>query len=279
METTTHLLPLNTRLLPYPPYWSIFVISMQQSIAYRGRTFLNLLVNLVWVLMLYYLWKTIYSGTSSIEGFDWIQMRTYILLSYAINILLSWSNANRIASTIRTGEIVQDLMRPMDFLTMQLALTGGASVVEGGLSATITFVLGFLISGILPPVSLQALFLFCASLLIGFLIKFLVNFITSLFSFWTISSMGLFWAQTAILNLFSGMLIPIAFFPDWLRGVTGWLPFQGIIYTPVMIYLGKLDGIELLMAIGFQLGWVLILWVISRLFWKKAFRALEIQGG
>jgi ABC-2 type transport system permease protein len=279
METAASSLLPKHRLRPAPRYWSIFTMSIQQSIAYRGRTILSLVGNLAWVLMLYYLWKTIYVGTGAIQGFDWIQMRTYILLSYAINILLTWSNSTRIAGAIRTGEIVQDIMRPMDFLLMHLAITGGASVIEGGLSALFTLGLGFLVSGILPPASVPAFGLFLISIVIGFLIKFLVNFITSLGSFYTISSTGLFWSQNAIINLFSGVLIPLAFFPDWLRTLSEWLPFQGIVYTPVMIYLGKLGGLDLLKAIGVQAAWVVILWSAARLFWKKAFRALEIQGG
>ncbi len=77
------------RLDPRPKYASMFVMALQQALAYRGRTFMTLLANLIWVVMLYYLWQTIYAGNGTIQGFSWTQMRSYILLSYAIN---CWSH-------------------------------------------------------------------------------------------------------------------------------------------------------------------------------------------
>jgi ABC-2 type transport system permease protein len=81
------------------------------------------------------------------------------------------------------------------------------------------------------------------------------------------------------LILFSGMLIPLAFFPAGLRTLAEWLPFQGIVYTPVMIYLGQIQGQALLPALVVQVGWVALLWIGARLFWSRAVRALDVQGG
>jgi ABC-2 type transport system permease protein len=267
------------RLDPRPKYWSVFIMALQQSIAYRGRTFMTLLANLIWVVMLYYLWQTVYAGTGTIQGFSWTQMRSYILLSYAINVLISFPSAWRMMGPIRSGEIAQDLLRPLDYLYSQLAMTLGAAAIEGGLSALATLILGILVFGLLPPVSLTMLLLFLVSVGLGFLIKFLITFLTTLLCFWTINAIGLFWAQSAIINLFSGMLIPLAFFPTGLRTLAEWLPFQGIVYTPVMIYLGQIQGAALFQALVVQMGWVAILWIGARLFWVRAIRALDIQGG
>lgn len=267
------------RLEPRPRYWSVFVTALLQAIAYRGRTLLTLLSNLIWVAMVYYLWKTVYTGAGTIQGFSWVEMRSYLLLSNAINMLLSFYSAGRMMSTIRTGEIAQDLLRPLDYLYAQLAMTAGVMVVEGILSSVATLLLGVFVIGIVPPVSWVAAFLFLFSIFLGFLIKFLVSFLTSLLCFWTVNAVGLLWAQSALINLFSGMLIPLAFFPDWLRIAAQWMPFQGIIYTPVMIYLGRVQGNGLWQAIGVQIVWALGLWLCGRAFWSRAVKALDIQGG
>ncbi len=267
------------RLEPHPRYWSIFVMTVQQALAYRGRTFMTLLANLIWVLMLYYLWQTVYAGNGTIQGFTWTQMRSYILLSYAINMLVSFYSAGRMMAPVRTGEIAQDLLRPLDYLTAQFAMTLGAAVIEGGLSALVTLSLGLFAFGLLPPVSPAALACFLLSIALGFLIKFLLTFLTTLICFWTVNALGLLWAQTAIINLFSGALIPLAFFPTGLRTLAAWLPFQGIVYTPVSIYLGQIQGPALWQALGLQVAWVLLLWLAARLFWGRAVRALDIQGG
>jgi ABC-2 type transport system permease protein len=267
------------RLDPRSKYGSVFVMALQQAIAYRGRTFMTLLASLIWVVMLYYLWQTVYAGEEAIQGFTWTQMRSYILLSYAVNMMVSFNSAGRMMTPIRTGEIAQDLLRPLDYLYNQLAMTLGAAVIEGGLSAIITLLLGVLYFGILPPVSLPALLLFLVSIFLGFLVKFLVTFLTTLLCFWTINSLGLLWAHAAVINLFSGMLIPLAFFPGWLRTLAEWLPFQAMVYTPVMIYLGRFQGAAVFQALLVQIVWVGLLWWGARFLWSKAIRALDVQGG
>lgn len=47
----------------------------------------------------------------------------------------------------------------------------------------------------------------------------------------------------AIINLLSGMLIPISFFPLWAQKIVNFFPFSSTIYTPSMIFLGKINGI------------------------------------
>src|SRR5688500_1830970 len=101
------------RLDPRPKYIAITMAAVQQAFAYRGTAFLNLVSHLVWVAVLYYLWRTVFAARSEIAGFDWHQMRTYILVSYAINALLSFYSMMRLTAGIRTGEIATDLIRPI----------------------------------------------------------------------------------------------------------------------------------------------------------------------
>ena len=61
----------------------------------------------------------------------------------------------------------------------------------------------------------------------------LISFLAALLCFWTVNGVGLIWAQTAVVNLLSGALVPLAFFPYWLRAFAAWAPFQGIIATPL----------------------------------------------
>ena len=57
------------------------------------------------------------------------------------------------------------------------------------------------------------------------------------------------------------------------------LPFQGMIHTPLLIYLGAAGERELWAALLLQAAWVLILGVLVRLLWARALRAAEMHGG
>ena len=44
----------------------------------------------------------------------------------------------------------------------------------------------------------------------------------------------------------SGSLIPLAFFPKVISDIMSFLPFSSLIYTPVMIIVGKYDASQIL---------------------------------
>ena len=90
---------------------------------------------------------------------------------------------------------------------------------------------------------------------------------------------GLSQIMQAIVNLLSGMLIPIAFFPEWAQAIINLLPFSSSIYTPTMIYLGKITGADIIIALGLQIFWVIVLMIISKIMWKALIKNLTILGG
>jgi ABC-2 type transport system permease protein len=271
--------PRPLRVAPRPKYRALAIAAIQRAIAYRGTTLLSLLSGLVWVAMLYYLWRTVYADRPRLGNFDWGQMRTYILVSYAVSALISFSSAARILSVVRSGDIAMELLRPVDYLLFQLAQSFGSALIEGLLGGVIALLLGFSLLEIAPPASASAALLFLFSVGIGFLIKFLITFMVALLCFWTKNGLGLIWAQTAVISLFSGALIPLQLLPGWLQSAALAAPFQGIVYTPVMIYMGAIEGAALWWSLGVQLFWVVALWRLARLMWMPAMRALDLQGG
>ena len=50
----------------------------------------------------------------------------------------------------------------------------------------------------------------------------------------------------------------MSFFPDKVQRDLAWLPFEHIAYTPLQIYLGKLDRHSALRALGIQWLWVIV---------------------
>jgi ABC-2 type transport system permease protein len=281
-ERQTFPTPLSAlRTTPRSPYLALALSAWQRALAYRTGYLLNLLTGLVWVAALFALWRAIYAEApgQQVGAFDWPTMRTYLVVSYAVNALHSYSSSARLVYLIRNGGIATELLRPVDYLRAQLAQSLGAALLEGALGAGLALLMGALVLGVEQPVSLWAAALFLLSVGLGFLIKFLLNYITALGAFWTVEGTGLIWAQMAILNLCSGALLPLTLFPGWLQHILLALPFQGIVYTPLAIYLGRLTGQALAQALGLQLVWLCVLWWLARLLWRPAARALEVQGG
>jgi ABC-2 type transport system permease protein len=98
-------------------------------------------------------------------------------------------------------------------------------------------------------------------------------------AFFTTYIFGMLMAKEAIMSFLCGQLIPLSFFPEVVQKVFEFLPFSSMVYTPVMIYLGKYQGVELLLVLAKQALWVVILYALGSLIWKQVVKRLVVLGG
>jgi ABC-2 type transport system permease protein len=136
-----------------------------------------------------------------------------------------------------------------------------------------------LILGALPPANLTAMLLFIAGVLLSIILLFFIEFIIGLCSFYTMNYDGVRFAKDALLLILSGALVPLAMFPDGLRQIFAWLPFQYLGSVPVNAYLGVLSVPETLKALGVEVLWIIALYILSVLFYRTAIRKVVVQGG
>jgi viologen exporter family transport system permease protein len=93
------------------------------------------------------------------------------------------------------------------------------------------------------------------------------------------SILGLLRAKYFLLELFSGLLIPISFFPHVFQTALAFMPFQYISYIPVLLYLGKISGMAIIKALAIQLFWVAAMIALGHGLWRWSSRRITIQGG
>jgi ABC-2 type transport system permease protein len=260
-------------------YVSLAICSMQNTLSYRLSFILNFLGSFISLLATFFLWRAIYAGQSELAGFDWEQMKTYLIVSFFVNSMLSYYSESRITNKIMDGSVAMDLLKPLDFQKARLAESLGACVLEGLLSAVLISVLAILAFRVPLPDDIGTMLLFIVSMLSSILVKFGIVYITALLCFYTTSGFGVIWARTAITNLLSGALVPFAFFPEWLKNVAMFLPFQGIVNAPTTIFLGMQDSGEALELIALQWFWIAALWLLGRWMWNGSIRQITIHGG
>ena len=76
-----------------------------------------------------------------------------------------------------------------------------------------------------------------------------------------------------------GWVPALAFFPKVVSDILSFLPFSSLIYTPVMIIVGKYDANQILQALALQFFWLLVMVGLSQLIWKRVQSFITIQGG
>jgi ABC-2 type transport system permease protein len=263
-------------------HFGIALTSVKEKLVYRFDFFLSLVISLITMVLLVYLWRAIYANSTSL-GYTLDELLTYICLGQAFNFARIAGAQRRLLfrvnGSLRSGNIVFDLLRPVDYQAMQFSEVAGQFVAEMLLINLPAFAVALLVIGINPPASAAAAAGFALSLLGAFLVSFSLDFLLMILAFWTFGAMGIIYARRAAIELLAGSIIPLALFPDWLRAIALVLPFQSLAYTPISIYLGEITGTAIWWSLLVQIGWAIALAVMTRLIWLRALRRLVVQGG
>jgi viologen exporter family transport system permease protein len=179
---------------------------------------------------------------------------------------------------IREGTVAYLFVRPISPLANFWMLNVGAIayrlgwIVVGGSIATAL--------GLLPvPANLAVLGLSIVSLLVAECVIIYLDLFIQLVGFWTIESWGILPVYWFIVQILSGSLVPLWFFPGWARTTLLALPFAAAASTPVSLYVGRIASSQALLAIALQLFWLAVLALVGRLAWRRAERRVVVQGG
>jgi ABC-2 type transport system permease protein len=257
---------------------------VKTQLAYRGAFYLWAFISLFSSFISYFLWMAIYGSSESgvIGNLTQNEMVIYIFMVYVTSSLVSISISTWIGYDVVEGRVAMNLIKPIDYRASLIAQALGDMLyhlivpsifIWIGIEVYKVFVLK------MPVVSISTLLLYICSVFMSFLLYVLFDFCFGMVAFFTSYIFGLRMAKTALLSFLTGQLIPISLFPEILQNVFEWLPFSSMIYTPVMIYLGKYSGAELTKAMGIQFVWVVILYVLGSIIWKKVTKRLVVLGG
>jgi ABC-2 type transport system permease protein len=254
-------------------------VGFVNALAYRLRYFTGIVTYFIYVSVYYFIWKAIYEHSKSIEGFDFSHLLTYIGVGWIIRSFYFNNIDQELAYQVIEGRLAMDLIKPVNIQLMYVARAAGESVFRLVLLTAPTALLLFIVFPLRLPSSARHMAVFVVSVALSFLIVAAVNFIVGTFALRLQSILGLLRAKFFLLELFSGLLLPISFFPGIFQRIFGVLPFEYISYVPMLIYLGKLNGSSLLRGICIQIFWVAVLLAIGNAMWSWSSRKVTIQGG
>jgi ABC-2 type transport system permease protein len=260
-------------------YFEFARMSFLKILAYRLRYYTGIVGYFINVSVYYFIWKAIYGSSTNVAGYNLSQMTTYVAIGWIIRSFY-FNNVDReMAAEVSEGKIAINLIKPVDPQLMYIAQTTGEACFRALLFTLPIAVVLMLVYPIGLPASLPSGLMFILSCLLALLIFTMLNFMVGTLALHIISIMGVIRAKYAIVEFFSGLLIPISFFPSRLQRVLSFLPFPHVSFTPLQIYLGKVHGPAAWEAVGAQALWALILFGSGRVFWKFSMRKLSVQGG
>lgn len=260
-------------------YLPIARATFMVGLVYRFGFLFNILGNIVYLGVAYYLWKSIYSYSNVIRGLTFNETFLYVGVGSAVFILLKTYADWFIHYEIREGNIATYLTKPIDYQVYNLFANLGSLLVSlVAISIPTALMLAFVFR-ITVPFGI-GLFLFPVSLFLAFLISFSIDYMVGLMGFYSESVWGLSITKEIIVTVFSGALIPLQFFPEALQKILYWLPFQAIYHTPLMMLTRPNQALDVFLpTLIVQAIWAVIMFVAARLFYNQAIKVLRIAGG
>ena len=265
-------------------YLPLAVNELKRHMAYKGAFYLWIFISLFSSFISYFLWMAVYgsSDNATLGGLNRNEMIVYIFMVYVTSSMTMITISDWVSDDVVIGNVVMQLIKPIDYRLSLVSKAVGVMIyrflapgvfVWIGLELYKVFILK------MEPVSIVDLLAYICSCFLSFLICVLFDFCFGMVAFFTTYIFGMLMAKEAILSFLCGQLIPLSFFPEVIQRVFGFLPFSSMVYTPVMIYLGKYQGMELLFELGKQALWVVILYALGSLIWKQVVKRLVVLGG
>lgn len=268
----------------FKTYWPFALNQIKANFVYKGRFYLFILRKFLGMFIYYYLWMAIYasSATDSLGGFSRGEMILYVFMSYTISDIVMSGVSSEIGRDVVDGSVAMNLAKPINYRTYLTFKSLGVMIshlvipslfIWGGLEIYKTARLGMAVS---TPLTLALSLL---SIFFSFLIYIFFDYCFGMLAFVTTYIFGMNIIKNAALNFLTGKLIPITFFPAFIQEIFSFLPFTAMTYVPVMIYLGKYAGTEAAWQLCRQAVWVIILYLLGSLLWKRIEKRIVILGG
>jgi ABC-2 type transport system permease protein len=269
------------------PYLAVFAGRLQLTLQYRAAALAGFATQLWFGAIRVLIFAAFYAGGAAHAPMSLANAITYTWLGQAFLAFLPWYPDPDVVEMVRTGAVAYERLRPVDTyawwymraLAWSVARVLPRAALMVGFAGVLLPLFGLGQWGLAPPASLAAAGLFALSCLGMVLLSAAVTLLLNAIMVSMMDDRGTNAVASSLVNLFSGLIVPLAFFPDWLRPWLRAQPFAGLIDIPFSIYFGGLSGWSAIGAIATQFGWVAALVVFARWRLEKAMARLQVQGG
>lgn len=261
------------------------------ALEYRVAFFVSMLDAAIAPTLALLVWLTVREHSASPSAgsgvglpYDRVQLVTYFLVAALCSIATSAWAGWQLAEEIRSGGLSKHLLRPAPPIVPAVGNNLGEKVVKLGLLLPLVGMVGlyFRVDLRLSDARLSAeperWLPFGVALVLAAALNFLLNYLIGTLAFWLqqVGSIGTLEALLA--GLLAGRFVPLAFFPAEAAPLLELQPWRYILSFPVEIATGGVEHVSLIRGLAIQCAYVVGLWLLLRVVWRKGLRAYAAVG-
>jgi ABC-2 type transport system permease protein len=215
-----------------------------------------------------------------VTGYDPARLATFVWVGQGlIGVVLLWAPTD-MAERIRTGDVLTDLLRPIDPVWHALA----SDVGRAGFAALTRFVapvvVGALAFELHAPRRLATYPLFALSVVLATLVCFGCRYLVNAAAYWLLDARGPLLAWTLLSGVLGGLYFPIWFLPhDAALILVTATPFPSVIQLPLDVITERGSALEQAGCVALQAVWAAVMLALARAVQARGERKLVVQGG
>jgi ABC-2 type transport system permease protein len=249
--------------------------SFQRQLTYRAATFAGLATNFFFGMLR----VALYGPSTDVNGLTLRAAITFTGLTQSLIGFLSLFGWYDMMNSIYTGAVASDLLKPMGYFNFWMAQDFGRALAQLVLRGFTMMLAYAVLIGISYPRGIDQWLALIIALILAWLISFAWRFLVNLSGFWTPDARAIGRFGFVLLYFVTGFLMPLRFFPDWFVRLCDLTPFPYMVNTVVEVYVGVLNGPQLVFALVKQATWAVLLIFLCQLTLRNGVRRLVIQGG
>jgi ABC-2 type transport system permease protein len=264
-------------------YMSVFRIRFINSLQYRAVVLGAIVTRFAWGFMEILAYTALYRAGSFAFPMELSQTVSYLWMQQTLIFLFSVVFSDEeIYSTIGSGSIAYELVRPMDLYGRWFCQSAANRVAFTLLNCMPVL----LVALIMPepyrmslPLTIGQFLLFLLSAVLALCVVVAFAMLMYISLFYLLSQRGIKIIVTALTSFLSGGIIPLPFFPEQVLAVVKLLPFAAMQNMPLLIYNGNIAGVDAVKGVVFQLFWLAALILIGQFAMSRALKKVIVQGG
>ena len=159
-------------------YFAFLRAGLIEMVQYRLSLFIMVVGNLLYLILIYYLWKAIYAsaGTDRVNGMTFSDTLIYLVLATAMFTFMEMYSVWEIGRDIQSGKMVLNLLKPMKYQSYLFWSYSGTLVSHFVVTFLPTFIIVRVVTGDTIPLGWNLL-LFLGSAVMAIMINYYIDFI------------------------------------------------------------------------------------------------------
>ncbi|MDD3487604.1 MAG: ABC-2 family transporter protein [Candidatus Moranbacteria bacterium] len=260
-------------------YLTVFKISWARELEYRLAFFLGRSRNIIFLLLLYYVWLSLSRMTGRFAMYSADELAAYVFGAHLLRSVVFGSQTREIAWDINNGNFSNYLTHPVSHFWYMFWLQAAQRALYF-LSAIFELVIFVFITKahFFRQTQWQLLLVSILATVLASFLYFILTYVVSLSAFWSREAMGPRFLFEWILEFSSGSFFPLDILSKNLLAVFQFLPFAYLIYFPLKIYLGGWNAGQIAGGIGIQAVFIFVFAALARVVLKRGLMRYSGEG-